>query len=182
MWKELPLQTPRAGKKEGGGGAQDTGLESLPLWLVMKTTVRQVVPLQPMEVHSGAVIHLQPREGTPCRSRWRTHAGAACSWRTASHRKDHAGAVHEDLQPMARTHIGEVCGELSPVRGTSHWSRGRMWEVLPLRRKDGQRQRVMNSLQSPFPVPLRCLGWGQEIEKQDWSWASEEGRGGGKVF
>ena len=30
----------------------------------------------------------------------------------------HAGTVREELQPMGRTHIGEVCGELSPVRGT----------------------------------------------------------------
>jgi len=36
----------------------------------------------------------------------------------------HAGAVHEELQPVGRTRIGEVCGELSPVRGTSRWSRG----------------------------------------------------------
>jgi len=35
----------------------------------MKTTVRQVVPLQSMEVQSGAGIHLQPVEGTPCQSR-----------------------------------------------------------------------------------------------------------------
>jgi len=43
--KETTLQTPRSVKKEGGGGAQDAGAESLPLQLVMKTTVRQVVPL-----------------------------------------------------------------------------------------------------------------------------------------
>jgi len=30
----------------------------------------------------------------------------------------HAGAVHEELQPVGKTHIGEVCGELSLVRGT----------------------------------------------------------------
>jgi len=29
---------------------------------VVKTMVRQAVPLQPMEVHSGADIHLQPGE------------------------------------------------------------------------------------------------------------------------
>jgi len=46
-------------KKEGGaGGAQDTGAESLPLQLVRKTMVRPVVPLQPMEVHDGADLHL----------------------------------------------------------------------------------------------------------------------------
>jgi len=45
-------------KKEGKGGAQDAGAESLPLQLVMKAMVKQVVPLQPMEVHGGAGIHL----------------------------------------------------------------------------------------------------------------------------
>ena len=57
--RETPLQTPRSVKKEGGAGAQDTRAQSLPLKLMMKTMVRQVVvPLQPMEVHGGADIHL----------------------------------------------------------------------------------------------------------------------------
>jgi len=56
--KETALQTPRAVKKEGGGGASDAGPESLPLQLMMKTMMRQVVPLQSMEVHGGADIHL----------------------------------------------------------------------------------------------------------------------------
>jgi len=56
--REITLQTPRSVKKEGGGGAQNVTAESLPLQLVMKTMVRQVVPLQPMEVHGGADIHL----------------------------------------------------------------------------------------------------------------------------
>ena len=30
--------------------------------LLIKTMVRQVVPLQPMEVHGAADLHLQPRE------------------------------------------------------------------------------------------------------------------------
>jgi len=55
-----------------------------------------------------------------------------------------AGAVHEELQPMGRSHIGEVCGELSPVRSTSYWSRGRVCGILPMRRKEQQRQHVMN--------------------------------------
>jgi len=46
----------------GGGGAPGAGAEIFPLHLVMKTMVRQVVPLQPMELHSGADIHLQPME------------------------------------------------------------------------------------------------------------------------
>ena len=45
-------------ERGGGRGAWDTGAESLRLQLVMKTMVRQVVPLQSMDVHSGADIHL----------------------------------------------------------------------------------------------------------------------------
>ena len=56
--RETTLQTPRSVKKERGGSARDAGAESLPLQLMMKTMVRQVVPLQPMEVHGGADIHL----------------------------------------------------------------------------------------------------------------------------
>ena len=33
--------------------------------MVMKTTVRQAVPLQPREVHGGADLHLQPRKKDP---------------------------------------------------------------------------------------------------------------------
>jgi len=56
--RETTLQAPRSVKKEGGVGAQNLRPESLPLQLVMKTMVRQVVPLQPMEVHGGAHRHL----------------------------------------------------------------------------------------------------------------------------
>ncbi|OPJ68736.1 hypothetical protein AV530_012827 [Patagioenas fasciata monilis] len=47
--------------EEGGGNAPDAGAE-IPLQPVVQTMVRPVVPLQPMEVHSGAEIHLQPME------------------------------------------------------------------------------------------------------------------------
>lgn len=36
----------------------------------------------------------------------------------------HAGALSE-LQLVGRTHTGKVRGELSPIGGTPHWSRGR---------------------------------------------------------
>ncbi|GAB0179144.1 AN1-type zinc finger protein 5-like [Grus japonensis] len=45
----------------GAGGAPGAGAE-IPLQPMVKTMVRQAVPLQPMEVHSGADIHLQPVE------------------------------------------------------------------------------------------------------------------------
>ena len=41
----------------GGGGAPGTGGE-IPLQPVVKVMVRQAVPLQPMDVHGGADIHL----------------------------------------------------------------------------------------------------------------------------
>jgi len=40
--------------------------------------------------------------------------------------RTHAGAVHEELQPVGgRTHTGEDHGGLSPMGGTSHWGRGK---------------------------------------------------------
>jgi len=48
--------------EEGGGeGAPGAG-EEIPLQPVEKTMVKQVVPLQPMEDHSAAGIHVQPVE------------------------------------------------------------------------------------------------------------------------
>ena len=48
--------------EEGGGGGAPGARAEIPLQLVVKTMVRQVVALQPMEVNSGADIHLQPVE------------------------------------------------------------------------------------------------------------------------
>ncbi|KAJ7400338.1 hypothetical protein BTVI_106358 [Pitangus sulphuratus] len=57
-------QTPRSVQKEG----QEV-LQALELWhlqpvvkTVVKTIVKQAVPLQPMEDHGGAETHLQPTE------------------------------------------------------------------------------------------------------------------------
>ena len=51
----------KVSEEGGGGGAPGAGAE-IPLQPVVKTMVRQVVPLQPREVHRGADIHLQPME------------------------------------------------------------------------------------------------------------------------
>ena len=56
------LQTPRSVKKEGEEVLQAPEQREILLQPVVKTMVRQVVPLQPMEVHGGADIHLQPME------------------------------------------------------------------------------------------------------------------------
>ena len=56
--RETILYTPRSVKKEVRGGARDARAERLPLQVVLKTMVRQVVPLQSMEVHDRADIYL----------------------------------------------------------------------------------------------------------------------------
>jgi len=38
----------------------------------------------------------------------------------------HTEAVHEELQPMGMTHVGEIIGELSPVGGTPCCSMARV--------------------------------------------------------
>ena len=48
--------------EEGGGGDAPGARAEIPLQPMVKTMVRQAVPLQPREVHGGADIHLQPRE------------------------------------------------------------------------------------------------------------------------
>jgi len=74
-------------EKTEEGGAPGAGGEIFPLQPVMKTMVRQAVPLQFMKVHGGADLHLQPWE-TPHQSRgmpkaglvtpWGIHTGAGC--------------------------------------------------------------------------------------------------------
>ena len=45
--------------------------------------------------------------------------------------RTHAEAVHEELQPVGRTHVGEACGELSPVRGIFTLEQGKSVRSLP---------------------------------------------------
>ena len=52
---------PQVSEEGGGGDAPGAGAE-IPLQPVGKTVVRQAVPLQSMEVCSGADTHLQPME------------------------------------------------------------------------------------------------------------------------
>jgi len=51
--RETTLQTLRSGKKEG---------EEVILQPIVKTMVRQAVPLQPIKIHSEADTYLQPME------------------------------------------------------------------------------------------------------------------------
>ncbi|KAJ7406680.1 protein pxr1-like [Pitangus sulphuratus] len=51
----------KVSEERGGGGVPGTGVE-IPLQPVVQVMVKQAVPLQSMEVHGGAEIHLQPTE------------------------------------------------------------------------------------------------------------------------
>ena len=106
--RETILQTPRSVKKEGGGGAPGVDAK-IPLQLVVKTKVRQAVPLQSVEVHSGADIHLQLMENpTP---EGMTHIGEFCGelssvggtpgWRTPLPKKD--GAAETTCDELTTT-------------------------------------------------------------------------------
>jgi len=133
--------------EEGGrGGAQDARAETFPLQPMEKTMVMQAVPLQPMEVHSGADIHLQPVEWTPRWSRcmpevgcdpmgspcWsRLMAGPVDPWRErspcwsrfAGRACDTMGDPRwsslclSDCTPWKGLHTGAVCEELQPLEG-----------------------------------------------------------------
>ncbi|GAB0182020.1 hypothetical protein GRJ2_000667300 [Grus japonensis] len=79
-----------------------------------KTMVRQAVPLQPMEVHGGADIHLQPVEDpTPEQEEnvtsWEAHAGAG-SWQDLW--------LHGERSPRWSRFAGRTC---DPV-GDPRWS------------------------------------------------------------
>jgi len=146
-WSEKNNSADTNVSEEGGrGGARDTRAESLPLQLVMKTMVRQAVPLQPMEVHGGADLHLSPWKGayagaggclkeavTPWGAR--TGAGSCQDLQTRGERSPRrsrsAGRaltlwgptleqpVPEGLHPAGGTHAGAVREELQPV-GRTH--------------------------------------------------------------
>ncbi|RMC00549.1 hypothetical protein DUI87_23165 [Hirundo rustica rustica] len=113
----------------------------IPLQPVRKTMVRQLSPCSPRtskveqrsEQRSTCVVHGGPHAGQV--TLWEAHAGGG-SWQDlwchgeptleqfvpdGLHHMEttSTGALHEKLQPMERTHFGEVCGRL-PV---SCWSR-----------------------------------------------------------
>jgi len=117
QWSRSPLTAP-AGPHAGAGGCPQ---EAVTLW----------------GHHAGAGSWQGLRtlgERSPRRSRF---AGRACDpvgdprWsslflKDCTPWEGLTGAVCEELQPVGRTHIGEVQAELSPVGGTLCWSRGRV--------------------------------------------------------
>ena len=61
-------------------------------------------------------------------------------------------SVPEELQPVGRTHVGEVHGELSPVGGTPRWSRGKVRSPAP--EEEGAAEATCDQLIiTPIPRP-----------------------------
>ena len=76
-------------------------------------------------------------------------------------------SVPEGLQPVGRTHVGEVHEELSPVGGTPRWSRGRARSPPP--EEEGVAETTCDELTvNPIPRPPALLGGGGR-ENQEWS-------------
>lgn len=76
---------------------------------------------------------------------WEVHAGAGCTWELNHVEGTHAGSYCEELQLLVWTNIGKACEGLS-MWEIMHFIRRRMWGVPLLRRKEHQRQHVMNWL------------------------------------
>lgn len=81
------VQSTKVSIEGRAGGALSTRAE-IPPQPTVKTMVRQDLPLQSIEIHGGAEIHLQPTEGThtgaggypkKAVTPWETRAGT-CSW------------------------------------------------------------------------------------------------------
>ncbi|PKU37917.1 protein pxr1-like [Limosa lapponica baueri] len=101
---------------EGGGGSAPGAGAEISLQPVVKTLVRQAVPLQPLQVHGGAEIHLQPVEDSMLeqtdaqRRLWPRVTG--CSWQDCGpmERGARAGAgLLEGLVTLRGTYAGAAC-------------------------------------------------------------------------
>jgi len=105
------------GEEGGRGDVPDAGA-GIPLQPLMKTMVRQAVPLQPMEVHSEADIHLKPMEGTSCQSRWMPEGGCEpmgsptveqAPGRTCGHKEEGAHNRAGLLAGLVTLNAGAAC-------------------------------------------------------------------------
>ena len=123
----------KASEERGGGSAPRTRAE-VPLQPVMKTMVRQAVPLQPMEVHCGADLHLQPMEHPTMEKMdaerrlwtWGKFMLEQAPARTCGpvERAAHTGAGFlAGLVSSQGTHTGAVCSWRTPPCGkNTRWS------------------------------------------------------------
>ncbi|KAM9590860.1 uncharacterized protein ACIBXB_005909 [Morphnus guianensis] len=170
-------------KVSEGGGAPGARAE-IPLQPMVKTVVRQAVPLQPMEVHSGADIHLQPVEDPTLEQvdvpeggcdameipHWsRFLAGPVTPWIGPTLEL----SIPEGLHPVERTHAGAVRGELQPVEGPTlekfvedclpwegpHAGAGGEFE------EEGVEETTCDELTAIPVPPSTCATQGEEVEK-----------------
>jgi len=81
---------------------------------------------------------------------------------------------HKELPPMGRTHIVEVCGELSPMRGTFTLEQGQSVRSPPP--EEGAAETMCDELTTtPIPHPSVLLGGRRERNRSE----AEPGKKGG---
>jgi len=69
----------------------------------------------------------------------------------------HAGAVHEEQQPVGRTDIGEVCRGLSPLGGTPCLEQGKKLRNPPPEEEGAVETRCDELTATPVPHPSAPL-------------------------
>ena len=82
---------------------------------------------------------------------------------------------------MGRTHAGEVCGELSPGRGTFTLEQGQSVRSPPPEEEGAAETRCDELTVTPIPRPPALLGGRKERNGSE-AEPGKKGGGGGKVF
>lgn len=101
------------------GGCLRRGCEAAggPYWSTVLTGTCRPMERGAQTVGAGFLVG--------CATLWKNHAGAACPWRnTPPGTLTCVAVVHGELLLMRWTQVGDINGEMSPVRGTAHCSRG----------------------------------------------------------
>ena len=89
----------------------------------------------------------------------------------------HAGAVHEELQPVGRTHVGEVCGELCPLTGTFTLELGKSVRSPPPE-EEGAAETACDELTIiPIPCPPAPLGGRKQRNRSEVEPGKKKGEG-----
>jgi len=121
--------------------------------------------------------------------RWSRFAGSTCdpvgdpvcSWRTAPRGKDPRWSSSWRTAPSGKDSRWSSLSITVSCKRDPTLEQGKSVRSLPPEEAGAAETTFDELTVTPNPHPPVLLG-GEEVEKQEWSWAREEGRGGRKVF